>query len=153
DNKSTSTAASSQVTAVAAQTGNPLDQQTRDFMEPRFGFDFGRVRIHTDAGAADAAHSISARAYTLGNDVVFGSGNYSPGRTDGQRLIAHEPAQVVQQRSGMPRLSRQAGAPAPAAAPPQGNGAQQMPPDSTSHKDLEELEKKSFDAAKGRSGQ
>jgi hypothetical protein len=58
--------------------GQPLDAATRTFMEPRFGFDFSRVRIHADAAAAHAAESVQAHAYTLGNNVVFGQGRYAP---------------------------------------------------------------------------
>src|SRR5262249_11806820 len=107
ESNSSTPQASPRVTSLTADAGTPLDPKTRDFMEPRFGFDFSHVRIHTDAGAADAARSVNARAYTLGNDVVFGSGNYAPGTADGQRLIAHELTHVVQQRGGVSRLLRQ----------------------------------------------
>ena len=66
-------------------------------MEPRFGFDFSRVRIHADIPSAQSAGSINARAYTHGTDVVFADGRYAPDTTDGRRLIAHELAHVVQQ--------------------------------------------------------
>ena len=54
--------------------GKPLDAQTIAFMEPRFGHDFSRVRVHTDAHAAEAAHAVEARAYTVGSNIVFGGG-------------------------------------------------------------------------------
>ena len=80
--------------------GQPLDAETRSFMEPRFGFDFSRVRIHADGEAAQAARSIHAHAYTIGEDVVFGSGRFSPRASDGRRLLAHELTHVVQQGGG-----------------------------------------------------
>jgi len=83
-----------------AGVGVPLDGRTRDFMEPRFGQDFSQVRIHTDARAADSARAINALAYTVGNDVVFGAGQYSPHASQSRKLLAHELAHVVQQRGG-----------------------------------------------------
>jgi hypothetical protein len=77
--------------------GQPLDAATRAFMEPRFGHDFGRVRIHTDARAAASARAVDALAYTVGRDVVFGSGQYAPRASWGRRLLAHELTHVVQQ--------------------------------------------------------
>jgi hypothetical protein len=82
---------------VLRSPGRPLDADTRRFMERRIGFDFGRVRLHTDARAAASARSLSAKAYTVGSDVVFAAGRYAPGTTEGRRLLAHELAHVVQQ--------------------------------------------------------
>jgi Domain of unknown function (DUF4157) len=87
--------------------GQPLPSQTRKMMESRFGHDFSRVRVHTDGRAAEAARSVHARAYTVARDVVFGAGEYSPGTTAGQQLLAHELAHVVQQSHGGPRVQRQ----------------------------------------------
>jgi hypothetical protein len=61
------------------------------------GYDFSEVRVHTDAKAEASARSIGALAYTVGNDIVFDHGRYSPGTTDGRRLLAHELTHVVQQ--------------------------------------------------------
>lgn len=69
----------------------------RDFFEPRFGYDFSGVRVHTDARAAEAAKEVDARAFTVGRDVVFGKGEYAPGTSAGIRLVAHELAHVIQQ--------------------------------------------------------
>lgn len=79
--------------------GQPLDNETRAFMEPRFGHDFSRVRIHADAKAAESARSVDALAYTVGQDVVFGADQYTPGTSVGKRLLAHELAHTVQQGS------------------------------------------------------
>lgn len=76
---------------------SPLDAGTRRFMEPRFGFDFGRVRVHTSAKAAESARVVGALAYTVGQNVVFGSGQHTPHTAAGQRLIAHELTHVMQQ--------------------------------------------------------
>ena len=80
--------------------GQPLPPLLRNFFEPRFGHDFSRVRVHTDAQAEESARSLSARAFTMGRDVVFGSGRYAPGTAAGKRLIAHELTHVIQQNSG-----------------------------------------------------
>lgn len=74
-----------------------LDPQTRAFMEPRFGHDFSRVRIHADAGASQAADVVQAHAFTVGSDIVFGSGKFAPSTPTGRKLLAHELTHVVQQ--------------------------------------------------------
>lgn len=80
--------------------GQALAASERAFFEPRFGRDFGAVRIHTDSAAQQSAKSINARAYTLGADVVFGAGEYAPGSGAGRHLLAHELTHVVQQGHG-----------------------------------------------------
>lgn len=80
--------------------GQALDPAVRVYMEPRFGHDFSRVRIHADGQSAHAARTIQARAYTLGNDVVLGEGEYRPATASGKRLLAHELVHVVQQSGG-----------------------------------------------------
>jgi hypothetical protein len=86
--------------------GSPLPQSERTFFEERFGADFGEVRVHDDDDAARTAQDLNARAYTLGNDVVFNSGQYEPGSERGRRLMAHELTHVVQQR-GVNRVNRE----------------------------------------------
>jgi hypothetical protein len=78
--------------------GQPLDAVTRASFEPRFGHDFSRVRVHTDAVAASSARAANASAYTVGSHLVFGRQQYAPHTQQGQRLLAHELAHVVQQR-------------------------------------------------------
>ena len=80
--------------------GETLSSEARSYFEPRFGYDFSNVRIHADDEAARSAHAIQARAYTLGRDIVFGTGEYAPATSQGRRLIAHELAHVVQQQRG-----------------------------------------------------
>ena len=77
--------------------GQPLDTETRAFFEPRFGHDFSQVRVHTDARAAESARMVNALAYTAGQDVVFGNGQYSPKSKAGLNLLVHELTHVMQQ--------------------------------------------------------
>jgi hypothetical protein len=77
--------------------GRPLDAETRSFFEPRFQRDFGGVRLHTGAQAAQASRAIGARAFTAGQNIAFGAGQYAPGTQLGRSLIAHELAHTVQQ--------------------------------------------------------
>lgn len=88
------------VDEVLRSPGQSLDPATRTFMEPRFGHDFGAVRVHTDARAAESAQAVDAVAYTVGRDVVFGRGHYDPASTRGRSLLAHELTHVVQQNQG-----------------------------------------------------
>jgi hypothetical protein len=85
---------------VLRSPGRPLEAGTRSFMEPRFGHDFSGVRVHSDSRAAESARAVNALAYTVGHNVVFGAGQYTPGDAGGQRLLAHELAHVVQQSAG-----------------------------------------------------
>lgn len=82
---------------VLRSPGHPLDPATRAFMEPRFGHDFGHVRVHSDSPAHRAASSIQARAFTLENHVAFDRGEYAPASVTGLSLLAHELAHVAQQ--------------------------------------------------------
>jgi len=69
-------------------------------MESRFGHDFGKVRVFSDAQADACAQTLNARAYTVGNDLVFGQGHYDPQSKGGQRLLAHELTHVIQHGGG-----------------------------------------------------
>jgi hypothetical protein len=91
--------------------GQALPAAERNFFEPRFGQDFSHVRVHADAQAGEAARSVSALAYTMGSDVVFGEGHYKPGTDSGRTLLAHELAHVVQQGGGSPTFGVGAAAP------------------------------------------
>jgi Domain of unknown function (DUF4157) len=88
------------VQEVLNSPGRPLDRATRDFFEPRFGHDLSRVRIHTDALAAQSARSVNAAAYSVGGDMVFAERMFAPSSTEGRRLIAHELTHVLQQGTG-----------------------------------------------------
>jgi hypothetical protein len=87
---------------VLRSPGQPLDLATRAFMEPRFGRDFSRVRVHSGAVAENSARDVNAHAYTVEHNIVFGAGQFTPRTHEGRRLIAHELTHVVQQ-SGMDR--------------------------------------------------
>jgi hypothetical protein len=91
------TSAPPAVQGVLQARGEPLEPATRAYFEPRFGRDFGDVRIHADSAAADSAWSIGAKAYASGDHVAFAHGEYRPGTVEGDRLLAHELAHVVQQ--------------------------------------------------------
>jgi uncharacterized protein DUF4157/L,D-transpeptidase-like protein/uncharacterized protein DUF1402 len=80
--------------------GQPLDPVTQEFMESSFGQDFSEVRVHTDGRAAESAQAVEALAYTAGQEMVFGVGQYAPHTTGGKMLIAHELTHVAQQRDG-----------------------------------------------------
>jgi hypothetical protein len=87
--------------------GQPLDADTRAFMEPRFSHDFGHVRVHTDAKAADSARAVNALAYTVGRNVVFARGRYEPNAERRRGLLAHELTHTIQQRSFASAISPQ----------------------------------------------
>ena len=81
--------------------GQPLPESMRAHFEPRFGYDFSGVRLHTGSDGAKAANAVSAKAFTLGSDIAFAAGQYSPETSSGKRLLAHELTHVVQQ-GGVP---------------------------------------------------
>src|SRR5688500_17930891 len=94
-----------------SETGRPLQPALRRDMEQRFAHDFSGVRIHTGASADQSARDVDARAYTVGQHVVFASGRFNPHEREGKRLLAHELTHVVQQGrahpTGMLRYSPQ----------------------------------------------
>ncbi|MEJ2212041.1 MAG: DUF4157 domain-containing protein, partial [Anaerolineae bacterium] len=77
--------------------GHPLPDETRAFMEPRFGADFGGVRVHTGGESAKLNEELQARAFTHGQDIYLGAGAEAPGSEAGNRLLAHELTHVIQQ--------------------------------------------------------
>ncbi|HEX6369491.1 MAG TPA: DUF4157 domain-containing protein [Longimicrobium sp.] len=87
----------------AGSPGQPLEPLTRDAMESRFSHDFSHVRVHADGRAARAAFLMDARAFTTGDHVVFGAGEFAPQTDAGRRLLSHELTHVVQQRAGVQR--------------------------------------------------
>jgi hypothetical protein len=86
--------------AIAASRGGGarLDTSLSSKLEDNVGDSLGDVRVHTDDHAASLARAVSARAFTVGSDIYFGAGEYSPSTSDGASLIAHEVTHVVQQR-------------------------------------------------------
>ncbi|MDQ2989409.1 MAG: DUF4157 domain-containing protein, partial [Pseudomonadota bacterium] len=91
---------------VLRSPGRALDAGTLAFMEPRFDYDFSRVRVHDDDAAALSARELGADAYTVGHDLVFGTGLFAPGTHHGNRLLAHELAHVTQQSGGRASVQR-----------------------------------------------
>ncbi len=87
---------------VLRSPGQPIDSATTAFFEPRFGYDFSQVRVHTDGCAAEAAQAVQARAFTLGKHITFATGEYRPETHEGRRLLAHELTHVTQQGEARP---------------------------------------------------
>ncbi len=100
--------APAQVHEVVGQNGRALDAATRAFFEPRFGIDLSNVRVHTEGHAGAAARSVGARAFAVGEHIVFAPGAFAPASSSGRHLLAHELAHVVQQRGGAPGRVRRA---------------------------------------------
>jgi hypothetical protein len=90
------------VRQAVSRSGQSLEPPTCQEMESRFQHDFSDVRIHSGPGAAEAAESVGANAFTVGPHIVFGAGRYEPHRAGGRKLLAHELAHVVQQDSPAP---------------------------------------------------
>lgn len=86
--------------------GSQLDTTTKEFMESRFGHDFGEVRVHSGTTATESAGEMNALAYTVGRDIVFAEGKYAPHTTEGRKLLAHELAHVIQQETAQPMVQR-----------------------------------------------
>ncbi len=80
--------------------GSSMDDNTKSSMESGFGSDFSDVRVHTDNQAVQMNQQLGAKAFTHGNDIYFNEGQYNPGSTSGQHLLAHELTHTVQQGGG-----------------------------------------------------
>lgn len=90
--------------AIPQAGGSPLPAEVRAKMEPQLGGDLSGVKVHTGAESAKAADGLGARAFAVGQDVHFGSGEYQPGTKEGDRLLGHELAHTVQaQKAGVQR--------------------------------------------------
>lgn len=98
----------SRVRGGAQGSGEPLPLGTRSYFESKMSTDFSDVRVHTGAGADEAARAINAKAYTVGSDIVFSEGNYTPESKSGKKLLAHELTHVIQQRADDHSVQRQA---------------------------------------------
>ncbi len=77
--------------------GSPLSGSTKSFMESRFETDFSNVGIHTNSEAANLSRDLGAKAFTVGNDIYFNSGQYAPDTSEGKHLLAHELTHTLQQ--------------------------------------------------------
>jgi len=109
DRKEAATDLASSIDDACRRGGQSLPQDSRDFMESRFGSDFSMVRVHADASAGELARHLQARAFTTGNHVFFAAGQFQPDREPGQHLLAHELTHVVQQRGAPDRRDIAAG--------------------------------------------
>jgi Domain of unknown function (DUF4157) len=89
------------VNEVVRSPGQSLNSDIRIWMESRFGHDFSQVRVHADANAAESAQTVNALAYTVGQDIVFGTGQYQPQGKEGKKLLAHELTHVLQQKNSL----------------------------------------------------
>lgn len=78
-------------------SGSSLDSGVAEKFSDSLG-DLSDVKVHTDDKADHLARTVSARAFATGSDVYFAKGEYNPGSSSGDKLIAHELAHVVQQR-------------------------------------------------------
>jgi hypothetical protein len=96
--------------AILQTGGTPLPAAVRAKMEPHLGADLSAVKVHADGESGQAAKQLGARAFTTGTDVHFRAGEFSPGSKEGDRLLAHELAHVVQgSRRGKQRAGCTAG--------------------------------------------
>jgi hypothetical protein len=102
----------------ASGGGQPLPSDVRSFMEPRFGADFGDVRVHTDASAHGVSSQLSARAFTHRNDIFFGRDQYKPDSSEGRQLLAHELTHTIQQGTTVQRASQTQSPPVSSSASP-----------------------------------
>lgn len=99
---------SANVSQTLKSPGHSIDTNTRSFMESRFGYDFSKVKIHTDSQANQSAMDIGAFAYTYQNNIAFAQGQYSPGTESGRKLLAHELTHTLQQNNlNAPVIQRQ----------------------------------------------
>lgn len=83
-------------------SGTSLDSGVAQGMGQTMGYDFSSVNVHSDSNADRISRSIGARAFTTGSDIFFKSGEYDPGSSAGQSLLAHELTHVVQQDGQAP---------------------------------------------------
>jgi hypothetical protein len=90
-------------------SGQPLPESLRMFFEARFGVDLSRVRLHTGNAAAELVKMVNAKAFTLGQDILFGAGAFSPDTSEGTMLLAHELTHTIQQdgKSTQPLIKNQ----------------------------------------------
>lgn len=84
-------------------SGSPLPIDVREFMEPRFGADFGGVKIHADESAHRLSARLGARAFAYRNHIFFGGGEYRPQTEEGRALLAHELTHTIQQQAVVQR--------------------------------------------------
>lgn len=102
-----SPAASRAINSLGAGTLLPASE--RSFFEPRFGRDLSNIRLHTGGTADTASKAINARAFSLGNNIAFANGEYSPGTHSGRTLMAHEITHALQANGTIRRATKNDG--------------------------------------------
>lgn len=95
------------ISSVFNSAGQPLNSESRNFFEPRLGYDFSRVKIHNDSHSNEFAENISAKAFTVGKDIGFAKGEYEPNSAEGRKLLAHELTHIVQQNHAGTNYAKQ----------------------------------------------
>jgi hypothetical protein len=95
-----SPALSARITSLQG-AGSSLTGDTKNFMESRFGTDFSSVHIHAGAESVQLSRELNAKAFTVGSDIYFNDGYYSPATSAGKHLLAHELTHVTQQNAGI----------------------------------------------------
>jgi hypothetical protein len=80
--------------------GSPLPESVQQDASRKLGRKFNDVRIHTDDTADKLSRSVSARAFTIGKDIFFKGGVFSPSSSAGRETLIHELTHVVQQSKG-----------------------------------------------------
>jgi Domain of unknown function (DUF4157) len=113
----TATSGNFHSTLSAGSRNQRLPRHLRDYYEARLGWDLSRVRVHVGHGAGEAARAMHSRAFTVGQEIVFGDSQYAPDTPVGQRLLAHELAHVVQQNSAGAHRTGRGGRPSISSAP------------------------------------
>lgn len=106
--------------------GQPLPAQANAFFSSKMGYDFSHVKTHHDKEAADSAKAVNAKAYTIGNNVVFNEGQYDTQSSEGKKLMAHELTHVVQQGSASKIKADKNTVTRKAAGPQPGTGASNL---------------------------
>lgn len=106
-NEGSARTAPDSVERVISSPGKPLEPALREDFERRFGYDFSQVRIHVGENAERSARDVEAQAYTVGQNIVFGQGRFSPATSEGRHLLAHELTHVVQQSGSRPSQAAQ----------------------------------------------
>lgn len=89
-----------------ASLSRPLPATSKSLLEPLIGHDLSQVRVHDDPDAARSASMLGARAYTVGQHIYFGSGQYAPLSAHGRSLLAHELVHSVQQLHDAPATAQ-----------------------------------------------
>lgn len=91
------------VAAASSSSGSALPDSLMRKFESSLGADLSSVRVHTGNASAAANDAVGAKAYTVGQDIHFGAGQYDPSSPAGEHLLAHEVAHTVQQAGGAQR--------------------------------------------------